>query len=153
MKHLIMLVCSMFVIVAAIADMDVCRKTGTAVILLSKSTDGQTMTSDSSNKTWSVTFNYTTLSVGARSETTMSGDAACNAISGTANTANTALIASVQDAGVNCWCEMWIPAHSYWTFAQAFASEAACASGCASQCATLVKTSSTFRTGMFSAIW
>jgi len=153
MKRLIFVICSMVVIVSAFADTNICRKRNTVVILLSKSTDGSTMTSNASDKTWSVSFNYTTLSVQSRSSQNISGDAACNAISGTANTANTGLFTTTSDEGSNCWCEMLSPAHSYWIFAQAFASDAACASGCASQCATLVKTSSTFRTGMFGSIW
>ena len=153
MKRLIFFVCSVILITSAFADTDICRKRNTAVILLSKSTDGTSMTSDASDKTWSVTFNYTTLSVQSRTLTTVSGNAACNGVSGTANTSNTALFTTTSDEGVNCWCEMWVPAHSYWTFTQTYASNAACASSCASNCATLVKTSTAFRTGMFNSIW
>ena len=153
MKKIIFALCSVILIASAFADTDICRKRNTAVILLSKSTDGTTMSSDASDMSWSVTFNYTTLSVQSRTLTTVSGDAACNEISGTANTANTALFTTTNDEGTNCWCEMWVPAHSDWTFAQTFASNAACASGCAAACATAIKTSTAFRTGVFESIW
>ena len=153
MKHLIYILCGMMTMTTAFADTDICRKRNTAVILLSKSTDGTSMTSDASARTWSVTFDYTTLSVLNNTSQTISGIAACNEISGTANTANTALFTTTSDEGSNCWCEMWAPAHSYWTFTQTYQSDAACASGCAADCANMVKTSTAFRTGMFSAIW
>ena len=153
MKRLIFFVCSVILITSAFADTDICRKRNTAVILLSKSTDGTSMTSDASDKTWSVTFNYTTLSVQSRTLTTVSGVAACNGVSGTANTSNTALFTTTSDEGVNCWCEMWVPAHSYWTFTQTYGSNALCASNCASNCANLVKTSTAFRTGIYGSIW
>lgn len=153
MKRLVFFICSVLVITTAFADTNICRKRNTAVILLSKSTDGTSMSSDASDKTWSVTFNYTTLSVQSRTSTSVSGDAACNEISGTANTANTALFTTTSDEGTHCWCEMWAPAHSYWTFSETFSTAAACASGCAASCANAVKTSTAFRTGMFGAIW
>lgn len=153
MKRLIFILCSIFTITVAFADTNICRKHNAAVILLKRSTDGQSATSDASAKTWSVTFNYTTLAAASRNVSTITGEAACNSISGTANTANTALYTTTSDVGVNCWCEMLTPAHSYWTFTQAYASEAACASGCASNCATLVNTSTAFRTGLFNSIW
>ena len=153
MKRIITTLFAMIITISAIADTDVCRKRNTAVILLSKSTNGTSMTSDASAHTWSVEFNYITMSVQSRTLTTVSGISACNEISGTANTANTALFTTTSDEGTNCWCEMWAPAHSYWTFTQTYASNSACASGCAADCANLVKTSSAFRSGMFGAIW
>ena len=153
MKRFIITLCSIILVTAAFADTDICRKRNTFVALLSKSADGASMTSSASDKTWSVTFNYTTLSVQSRSTQTVSGVAACNSVSGTANTANTALYTSTSDQGVNCWCEMWMPVHSYWTYTQSYASNAACASACAGNCANLVKTSTTFRTGIYGAIW
>lgn len=153
MKRLIFLVCSMVLMASAFADTDICRKRGTFVALLSKSTDGSSMTSNASDKTWSVTFNYTTMAVGSRSATAVSGVAACNEIAGSANTANTALFTTASDEGTHCWCEMWVPAHSYWTYAQSYGSNAACASGCAGECANLVKTSTAFRTGLYGSIW
>lgn len=153
MKRIVIFLCCLGLIVPVFADTNICRKTNTAIILLSRSTDGTSMSSNATDHTWSVTFNYTTLSAGSNTLNTMSGLSACNSISGTANTANTALVTTISDVGVNCWCEMWIPAHSYWTFSQTYASESACASGCPSACATAVKTSSLFRTGMFGAIW
>lgn len=153
MKQILVVICSIVMATSAFADADICRKRNTFVALLSKSTDGQSMTSSSANKTWSVTFNYTTMSVSTRSSQTVSGVAACNSVSGTANTANTALYTSTSDEGVHCWCEMWSPVHSYWTYTQSYASNAACASSCAANCANLVKTSTAFRTGIYGAIW
>ena len=153
MKRILVLMGMIIMATSAFGDANICRKRNTFVALLSKSTDGTTMTSNAADKTWSVTFNYTTLAVSTRSSQTVSGIAACNGISGTANTPNTALYTTVVDDGINCWCEMWSPVHSYWTFVQSYANDAACASGCASQCATLVKTSTSFRTGIYGAIW
>ena len=153
MKRFIVLFGLVFAITAAFADTNICRKNNTLVILLSKSTNGQSATSDASDKTWSVTFNYTTMSVQSRTSSSISGEAACNEISGSANTPNTALITSVTDEGTNCWCSMTAPAISYWVFNQTYGTSAACASGCAAACASSVNTSTLFRTGMFGAIW
>lgn len=153
MKRLFVIMCSMMVISGAFATANICRKNNTVVILMSKSTNGTSRTYNETDKTWSVTFDYTTLSVGNRTLNTISGNAACNELTHTPDTADTSVMTTNSDTGQYCWCEMMLPAHSYWTYAYDFSTDSACAAGCAQKCADKVKDSQTFRTGMFSAIW
>lgn len=153
MKRSLIYICLAMMTITSYAAPDICKKRNTAVILLSKSTNGTTATSDAATKTWSVTYGYTTLDVLSNQTNTISGNAACNEISGTVNVANTGLFTTSSDEGLYCWCEMMTPAHSYWTFAYTYGSNSDCASGCAGKCADLMKTSTAFRTGVFESIW
>jgi len=154
MKRLMIIVCSIMVMAGAYANSNICRKSNTVVILMSKSTNGSgSATVDAAAKTWSVPFSYATLSVGSRTLNVISGNAACNGLTGTANTVDSSVRTTSADVGVNCWCEMMLPAHSYWTYVQQFNSDAACDAGCATACANAISTSQSFRTGIFGGIW
>lgn len=153
MKRTLIYICLALLTVSSYGASDICKKRNTAVILLSKSTNGTTATSNASEKTWTVTYGYTTLDVLSTQSTTISGNAACNEISGSVNTSNTGLFTTASDEGLYCWCEMMAPAHSYWTFAYTYTSNTDCASGCAAKCADLMQTSTAFRTGVFESIW
>lgn len=143
MNKYIFALLGLLVCATSYGTMPMCKRSKTAIVILSKSTNGTGATSNASSKTWTVTFDYTT----------MRGSASCNEISGTTNTANTALFTTASDVGPQCWCRMDTPAVSYWTYLRSYSGEEGCASGCASACADAAKTSTAFRTGMFESIW
>lgn len=121
-----------------------CVHKNTYVASVSKSTNGTAASVTSAeDKTWSATFpNYT-----------ITGNAACNEIAGTANTANTALYTVAADQGQYCWCEMQRPMSSYWVFLQSYADAGTCASSCTLACATAIQSNVTFRTAVLESIW
>ncbi|MBQ0013137.1 MAG: hypothetical protein KBS86_01010 [Proteobacteria bacterium] len=143
MNKYIFVLLGLLVCASSYGTTSMCKRSNTAIIVLSKSTNGTSATSNTSSKTWTVKFNYTT----------MTGSASCNEISGTANTANTALFSTASDVGPQCWCRMDTPAVSYWTYLRSYSGASDCASGCTSACADAAKTSTAFRTGMFESIW
>lgn len=128
-----------------------CISNNTYFLMLKPAVNGTSKESSNTGKIWKVVFDYITLT----------GFAACNEISGTANTAKTNLVTNSEDEGTYCWCKMW-PVEdydyetgptSYWMYLDSYGTDADCASGCASACATAVKDNTTFRTRMFESMW
>ncbi len=126
-----------------------CVHNGSYIVTLSISTNGVSSTTDGAGG-WSVTFDYPTSSLGTN---VVTGYAACNEVSGTANTVDSTVSTSTADVGENCWCSMATPMVSDWAYIDTYASNADCASGCATACANAIKTSSTLRSAIFQAIW
>ncbi|MBO4683104.1 MAG: hypothetical protein J5611_00795 [Alphaproteobacteria bacterium] len=141
-KTLVGLICACSVFAADAQTM--CKHKNTYIASISKSTNGTSSTvTNAANKTWSATFpNYT-----------ITGNAACNEISGTANTVNTALYTTAGDQGTYCWCQMQTPLSSYWVFLDTYGTDSACASGCAGACATAIQSNATYRTAILNSIW
>ena len=127
-----------------------CVHTNSYVVQLSTSRDGVSIETGDAGA-WIVTFDYPTSSFNTN---TVKGSSACNEIAGTVNTAD-ATVSSVsgESTGAHCWCAMQKPLVSDWVYSGAYASADACGAACATACANNVKTSSTFRTAMFNAIW
>lgn len=127
-----------------------CVHTNSYVVQLSTSRDGVSVEIGDAGS-WIVTFDYPTSSFNTN---TLKGSSACNEIAGTVNTAD-ATVSSVsgETTGAHCWCAMKKPLVSDWVYSGAYASATACGTACATACANNVKTSSTFRTAMFNAIW
>lgn len=150
MKKLIFVLCSMLAIGVSYGA-TVCAKSGTLVAVLKKNISGVTSEYDDSNKVWKIDFGYKTLT----------GLAACNAISGTYATPTTNLYTSKVDAGVHCWCKMEPVDYynyetgftSYWMYLNEYADSATCASNCTSDCTTAVSSNTTFRSAMFESVW
>ena len=126
-----------------------CMHSNSYVATLLRSRDGVSITVGQ-NGAWTTTFDYYTSSLNTMDVT---GIAACNEVTGTANTADGTVSTSAADSGVNCWCTMKSPLRSDWVYSGSYASDSACASSCATACATNVKTSTAFRTAMFEAVW
>lgn len=138
----------------------ICAKKGTYVGVLRKNVDGTVadVTNTSTKKQWSVEYEYKTIT----------GYAACNEISGTANTAKTNLITNAIDAGQYCWCKMW-PIYddddttnyhyesgitSYWVFLADYSTASSCASSCTSACANaMANNTNGFRSAVFESVW
>lgn len=131
--------------------LDTCAKTNTYVGIFKKNVNGTASESNPTTKVWRVTFDYITLT----------GMAACNDISGTANTPTTNLVTNASDQGDKCWCQMWpvesygheTGPSSYWMYLTSYADATTCASTCTSACATAVQSNTTFRTAMFESMW
>lgn len=127
-----------------------CVHTNSYVVQLSTSRNGVSVETGDAGA-WTVTFDYPTSSFNTN---TVKGSSACNEIAGTVNTADdTVSSISGESTGVHCWCAMKKPLVSDWVYSGAYASTDACGTACATACANNVKTSSTFRTAMFNAIW
>ncbi len=143
MKKIIVFLLCMFCITPSFATM-MCKHKSTYIASVSKSTNGTSHSvTNATNKTWSATFpNYT-----------ITGNAACNDISGTTGTANTALYTVAADEGVHCWCEMQQPISSYWVYLKSYSDKSACASGCASDCGAAIQSNATYRTNVLDAVW
>ena len=138
----------------------ICAKNGTYVGVLRKNVNGTVadVTNTSTKKQWAVEYNYKTIT----------GYAACNEISGTANTPQTNLYTNAGDAGQYCWCEMW-PIYddddttnyhyetgitSYWVFLNTYSDSATCASSCTSACANaMANNTNGFRSAVFESVW
>ncbi len=143
MKRIIICLICVFGCVAANAQ-TMCKHKNTYIASVSKSTNGTTASvTDASAKTWSATF----------SAYTIHGNAACNEVSGTANTVNTALYTTAGDEGTYCWCQMQRPMASYWVFLDTYATAAACASGCTLACGTATQSNATYRTALLESVW
>ena len=135
---------------------DVCVKNNTYISILKNNVDG-TPTADDNNKVWRVVFDYKTIT----------GDAACNDISGTVKSPITNLYTDAEDSGPNCWCRMWpITSYgyetgpsSYWILLQTYtgaSAETDCENGCTTACANAVATNtnpSGFRDAVFESMW
>lgn len=121
-----------------------CKHKNTYIASISKSTNGTAAAvTDAAAKTWSATFaNYT-----------IRGNAACNEISGTANTVNTGLYTVSGDQGPYCWCQMQGPMSSYWVYLDSYATADACAAGCTLACGTAIQSNATYRTAVLEAVW
>lgn len=121
-----------------------CKHKNTYIASVSKSTNGTSASvTSAADKKWSATFaNYT-----------ITGDAACNEIAGTANTVNTALYTVAADEGPYCWCAMQTPMSSYWVFLDTYSDASSCASGCTLACGTAVQSNTTFRTAVLESVW
>jgi len=126
-----------------------CMHTGSYVATLLRSRDGVSIT-PGANGAWTTTFDYYTSSLNTMD---VSGLAACNEVTGTANTADGTVSTSPSDTGSNCWCVMGAPLTSDWVFLNTYASDSDCASSCTTACATAAKTSTAFRTAMFESVW
>lgn len=152
MKKIVAIICLIMVTPYVAHAVTTCLRTNAYVGIFKKSVDSTTTpVTDSTNKTWKIIFDYATIT----------GLAACNEISGTANTPTTNLVTNAADEGPHCWCEMW-PVEdygyesgptSYWIYLQAYANASTCASSCTSACATAVATDDTFRSAMFESMW
>lgn len=143
MKKLFVCVMCVFALCSADAQ-TMCVRKNAYVASVSKSTNGTSAAvTDASLKKWSATFaNYT-----------ITGNAACNEISGTANTVNTALYTGPGDQGQYCWCSMQTPMSSYWVFLDTYSNDSTCASGCTLACATATQSNVTFRTALLESVW
>ena len=115
-------------------------------IILDPSVDGIEggNTYDRETATWSVTFDYGTVS----------GIASCNDISGsgygkTYSGNQNNITQGYQEDQMNCWCRMTTPVRSAWVYRYECSSASECASYCAYYCVDYVQTSSNFRIGMF----
>jgi len=134
---------------------DTCMHGNSYLLILRPEVDGTSSRFDPATKEWEVVFNYITLT----------GFAACNEISGTANTPTTNLVTNALDEGPNCWCQMWPVENydhetgpsSYWMYLDAgYTTAAQCSdstTGCAKACADAVREDDTFRTAMFESMW
>ena len=150
MKKIIFALCSLLMFCASYAA-TICAKSNTYVGVLKKNISGVTSEYDNSNKVWKIDFGYKTLT----------GLAACNAISGTYATPTTNLYTSKVDSGVHCWCKMEPVMQynyetgftSYWMYLNEYADAATCASSCTSACTTAVSSNSVFRSAMFESVW
>ena len=137
---------------------DVCVKNNTMIMILKNDVPAGTPTGDNANKIWKVEFNYKTIT----------GDAACNEISGTVKTPVTNLYTDAEDSGQYCWCRMWpilsygyeTGPSSYWMLLKQYSTDSLCESGdantdaCATACAKAVANNTDgFRTAMFESMW
>ena len=136
---------------------DVCVKNNTMIMILKNDVNG-TPTGDDANKVWKVVFDYKTIT----------GDAACNDVSGTVKTPVTNLYTDAEDSGTYCWCRMWpivsygyeTGPSSYWMLLKQYSTDALCESGdtntdaCATACAkAFANDTNGFRTAMFESMW
>ena len=139
MKHIIVAIIGLCVVVCTASAQTMCKRNGTYIASISKSTNGTAAAvTDAADKTWSATFtNYT-----------ITGNAACNEITGTSGTANTALYTTSNDQGQYCWCQMQQPMSSYWVMLDTYTDATTCASGCTLACATAIQSNVTFRTAV-----
>lgn len=158
MKQIMVIILSILCITTSYGY-TICAKSGTYVGVVRKGVNGTVanVTNTSTKKQWVVEYDYKTIT----------GYAACNEISGTANTPQTNLYTSAGDAGQYCWCEMW-PIYddddttnyhyetgitSYWVYLNDYSTPASCASSCTSACASAMATNQTFRSAVFEAVW
>ena len=137
---------------------DVCVKNNTYIMILNNDVSSGTTESNDTTKVWKVTFGGGT--------DIITGEAACNEISGTVKSPITNLYTDAEDTGTYCWCRMW-PTYgyetgpsSYWILLKQFSTAALCESGdsgteaCATACASAVEANTDgFRTAMFEAVW
>jgi len=96
-------------------------------IILDPSIEGTGYTRDDATMTWTVTFDYGTVS----------GIATCNSTSGTLKRAYPSYNFDNDHAGstgIYCWCRMTYPVRSAWVSWYEFSSKATCASLCARRC-------------------
>ncbi len=152
MKKIITIILSLIPMMAF--GIDVCVKDNTYVVVLKHNVDG-TSTPYNTTKTWKVEFNYKTIT----------GEAACNNISGTVKTPITNLYTNAEDSGSYCWCRMWPVSalgydsgpSSYWTLLQQYTggtAETDCESGCTAACGSAIASNTNgFRVAIFEAMW
>ena len=149
-KIIISVICGLMICQSGYS-VSTCKKNNTYIAVFKNNVNGTSSESNSTTKVWKVVFDYETLT----------GDASCNEISGTANTPKTNLVTGSGDTGIHCWCRMWpvedygyeTGPSSYWMYLSSYADAPTCASGCTSACETAVKTNTTFRTAMFESMW
>ena len=151
MKKLIAIIACLMPIMAF--GVDVCVKENTYISVLKKNVDG-TAYSVNADKIWKVVFDYHTIT----------GEAACNDISGTIGSPITNLYTNAEDSGTYCWCRMWPVVYygyesgptSYWILLSHYTGATAendCESGCTGACASAVATDTTFRSAVFESMW
>ena len=144
MKRTVLVTLFGIFVVACASAQTMCKHKNTYIASISKSTNGTAASvTDATNKVWSATF----------ADYTITGNAACNEVSGTVNTVNTALYTVAADQGPYCWCAMQTPLSSYWVFLDTYADAASCASGCTLACGNAIKSNVTFRTATLESIW
>lgn len=128
-----------------------CAPTGTYIGILKKNVAGTSGDYTDATKEWQVVFDYTTIT----------GNAACNQISGTYAVPKTNLYTNAGDEGIHCWCQMWPSSYynkttgltSYWMYLTSYPDSTTCASTCTSACKTAVMSDTTFRGAMFESVW
>ena len=114
-------------------------------IILDPNIKGTSSSDNSARKTWTVTFDYGTVS----------GIATCNSTSGTFATAypeynyfdnnHTAV------TGGECWCKMTNPVRSAWVYNRDYTSGGTCSSQCSTSCGDFVRSNLTLRRGIINA--
>lgn len=151
MKKLVLgILCGVFALNACFA-LTVCARNNTYVAVFHKDINGTVTRTNADNKEWEINFGYKTIS----------GNAACNEISGTYGQPTTNLVTTNQDEGQYCWCQMFPVLNfgyesgqsSYWVFLNDYGDVAGCAGGCTANCASKIATDQTFRSYVFEAIW
>ena len=169
-KHICLMVASVLMIMGNSASygLTLCARNSTYIGVLKKSPNGVSSDSDSTAKTWRVTFDYNvpTQAHPEGEPRVVTGLAACNEIDGTKGVAKTNLYTTAEDAGTKCWCKMEpVPAYSnnaagsetgltsYWVFLFTYDNVTACAAECAQNCASAMQTDSTFRANVYESIW
>lgn len=138
-----------------------CIHNQTPVFVIQKSVAPTSATSNASEMTFEVRFDYDLVPDNS-SYRTLTGMATCNEISTdtsgnnvTQGSANTHLRASSADVGTQCWCSFTGPVTTWWVYNRGYSDDASCASGCASDCASAIKnnTNNFLTNGMYRAIW
>lgn len=143
MKKIMAILLCVFCVTPSFATM-MCKHKNTYIASVSKSTNGTSHSViDATAKTWSATF----------PQYTITGNAACNDISGTTGTANTALYTVSADQGINCWCEMQQPISSYWVYLKSYNDLSECESDCTSDCGAAIQSNVAYRTSVLDAVW
>lgn len=160
MKRLFILIGVFTACIPAYAT-DTCLHDNTTVLTLWKSKNGVKTSSNKSDMSWTITFDYS-MSPSDSTAKTLYGLSTCNEIStNTAGTeaktgdANVYLRSSSVDIGTYCWCQMTAPVSSWWVFYNQYSDADTCASKCASECASAISNNTNnFRTqGVYMAIW
>ena len=118
-----------------------CMTADTTAIILDPSVGGTSYDSDETEKTWSVTFRYGTVS----------GIATCNSTAGNWGTAHGEYnnVFTLGTNGVNCWCRMLSPVRSSWIAGLVASTEQYCASICADNCGLNIRSVQEFRRAMY----
>ena len=113
----------------------------TTAIILDPSVPGTSYDSDETEKTWSVTFRYGTVS----------GIATCNSTAGNWGTAHGEYnnVFTQDTSGLYCWCRMLSPVRSSWIAGLVASTEQHCASICADNCGLNIRSVQEFRRAMY----
>ena len=160
MKKVLLVMLGLCVICVAANATDTCLHDNTAVITLWKSKNPVSKTSNASDKTWTMTMDYSIMPSNPDAKT-IYGLSTCNEIdtntSGAdvqSGDANVYLRSSTIDVGRFCWCQMQRPVSSWWVFYKQYDDESTCASSCARDCVDAISSDKNkFRTaGVYMAI-
>ena len=159
-KVLVTIIMSCMCLNAYSATVNMCVRNNSFVGVLKKSINGGSPAYDNPDKSWRVTFDYS--SVDGNATKYISGYGACSTTAGTVNSPNYTIKLTSASTGTYCWCKMapvpeygiYAQISSYWVRQSSFSASSSCSSGCALNCAQAVANDTNgFRTALFNSVF